>query len=531
MKLRSEQDLLDPKIRANVIAEITSSENVNRRNEYLKRYEIYKDLTSKWVIKSLQEEGLKRETIALMSTRASNVSIARKIVNKLARTYVGGVSRETSNGTGTNIQLDELAQLLDFDQKQKKSDRYRELYKNCAIQFVPEQVGDDDNPSFKIKMRILSPWQYDVIEDQHDREIPKCYILSDFTEQNQGMFAATEQQAGIHYGKRALRTTDKMDNIIADDPSDAGLGKKKRTFIWWSDHYHFTTDEKGEIIPELSPEEGLNPIEMLPIVNIAEEQDGQFWAEGGSDITDGSILVNKIITDMFSIAYIQGFGQFVITGKNLKEKIVMGPHHAIQFDYDPEDGDPQPSVSVVSANPPLEMWMRSVEQYVALLLSTNNLSPRMVSTSLDAVNFPSGIAMLIEMSEATDDISDKQESYKDSERLEWEIVKRWQNYLFDRNALADKFAEIGRLPEDLDVMIRFHEQKPVVTEDQKLANIKARRELGINSEVELLMIDNPDLTQQQAEEKLLKIKQERLERFASSLVQPLEEEEEETDAE
>jgi hypothetical protein len=498
MKLRNEQDLLDEYFRAAVIKDILADENVNRRKEHLKRREIYKDLTSKWVMKQLANEELSEATLAMMKNRCANISICKKIVDKLARTYKGGVIRTVDDESANEI-IGELVRLLNFDQKQKKIDKYLELHKNAMAFIVPEKSKDDE---YKLKMRALAPWQYDVIHDAVDKEVPRVLILTDYTEQNDF----------------DVNKSDDIDNIIADSPDDAGMhhsSSNGREFVWWSDNYHFTTNEHGQIIPGKQEDDLRNPIGMLPAVNYSEDQDGEFWAQGGEDLVDGSILVNLLITDMFSIANMQGYGMPVITGSNLKNNLKLGPNHALLLNYD-KDEDAKPEIQMMSANPPLDMWMRSIEQYVALLLSTNKLSPSSISTKLDAAQFPSGIAMLVEMSEATDDIEDKQKMFKDNERKTFDIIKAWHNTY--QGNLTPEFDALGKLPEEMDVNIKFNDVKPITTEKEKLETIKVRQELGLNEKVELLMLDNPDLSPEEAAEKLLRIEEEKMKAFHNSFV-------------
>lgn len=506
--LVAEEEILELRVRKKIIDEITGPENVARKNEALKRYDIYRDNTVKWVIEKLSKEGLKAETLEQMSNRAANVSICRKIVNKLARCYVGGVQR-TSDGEANQLALDSITKLLELDSKMKKADKYRELFKNAMIQIVPELVGESDEkvPKHKLKMKVMAPWQYDVVENWRDHELPRVVILSDFTERNRGIPTS---------GTPAL--SDGRDQAIADNPEDQGAGCKRK-FIWWSGKYHFTTDDKGTIINELSPDDRLNPIQMLPFVKVSEDQDGEFWAKGGEDLIDGSILVNTLLTDMFSLAYIQGWGQMVVIGDNIPELLTGGPHNAIVIAPNPSS-TVQPKVEFVSANPPLDMWMKSVEQYVALILSTNNLSPSNLSAKLDASTFPSGVSMLIEQSEATGNVEDKQKVFQDVEQSSGEIIEAWQNYLFERDALTPEWMDLGKL-QNLDINLKFTHSKPPITEKEKLETIKLRQELGLNEMVDLIQMDNPDLTKEEAEEKLKRIMEEKLNRMNSMLVQGL----------
>ena len=516
MRLMREDQILSADFRRQVIKEITGNENIKRKNEHLKRHEIYKDKTSKYVIEKLKKEGLKDETVELMSNRAGNVSICRKIVDKLARTYLGGVQREVeADETVINDQLSELSRLLCIDKKMKKADRYLELHKNCMIQVTPLIIGEGGENIMKPHIRILAPWQYDVIEGANDRETAKVVILSDFSDgARPAMPAPNEAETARHISRSTRPDSDGIDNIIADDPNDSD---RYHEFAWFSDNYHFTTDINGEIVQNLSPENGENVIGMLPFVNVAADQDGEFWAEGGDDIVDGSILVNTLITDMFGIAYIQGYGQVVVSGKNLPSTFRMGPHSAVLLEYD-KDEDPKPDVTVLNSNPPLDLWMRSIEQYVALLLSTNSLSPSSLSTRLDAANFPSGIAMLVEMSEATTDIEDKQKDFKDIEREVWRRIIAWQNILIDRNVAPESFKDIGTVNLSEDISVRFTDPKPVVSEQERLGNIEKRKGIGgLNEEVDYILMDNPDMTRDEAEKKLLRIKEEELKSMSAQI--------------
>lgn len=516
MRMFREEQILDSNFRKRVIQEITSNENVDRKNEALKRYEVYRDNTIKWVIKSLEDEGLKPTTLAQMSNRASNISIARKIINKLARCYSAGVQRES---TQAQEKIDELTKIMNWNQKMKKSDKYNELHKNTLIQCIPELCAEEsyESPKYELKLRNFQPWQYDAIEDANDHEKAACIILTDFLERDRNSSYRSQSDAGLHAREsNPYDFGNRSDELIADSPEDQGA--EQRYFIWWTNRYHFTTDQNGEYINEMSPEDKMNPVQMLPFANVVAEQDGEFWARGGQDIVDGSILVNKIITDRNAIAFIQGWGQPFITGVNIKDKIEGGPHNAIILEH--AAGDPAPTFDYKTANPPLGDWREMIEQYIALLLSTNNLSPRNVAGNLNASDLPSGIALLIEQSEATGSVEDKQMMFQEVENRLWDVTVRWINLLFSKDALTDRFKEIGQLPE-LDMTIKFNSLKAPISEKEKLEEIKLRKELGINEMVDLILIDNPNMTRKDAEDKLKKIMQEKLKRMASMMEEGL----------
>lgn len=504
MQITNEDQILDASIRKIIIGEIINgTENIARKNCELRKHEIYRDQNKKWVMHALLKEGFKQQTLARMENRASNISICKKIVNKLAQTYSGGVQR-IAEDEASQESIDLLADRLEVNTSLKKSDRYRQLFRNCAIQSVPVRCNDelqtDGSYKYEIVNKILAPWEYDVIEDPLDKTKPMVYIVTDFPERNQFSYDSLRGSDGFRDSAGiSLSRGDGREQAIADSREDVGTEEDRR-LIWWSSKYHFTTNQAGEIIS--APEENKNPISMLPFVNIAMDQDGEFWARGGEDVVDGSILINKQLTDINYITFCQGWGQLVIAAKDVPKQIIGGPDNAFVFDV--KDGDPTPQVFFASSNPPISQWLETLRNTLAMLLSTNNLTPRAISVSLDSSNISSGIALMIEQSEITQDIQDVQSLYQDWENDMWQIVTAWHSLYHGLNSLVEELQEIPPVKNPR-VVLKFHQMRPPVSETEQLEALKKRQELGIASTVDLIMIDNPDLSREEAEKKAQEI--------------------------
>ena len=502
-KLYSEDQILDKGFRAKVLEEVVGSENQSRKLEMKRRWDVYKDKTRQHVIEALSME-FDNETVHEMRNRAANVSIAKKIVNKLARSYNGGVTRNLEDALSQEA-VEKLAEELDFNTKKKKTDRYLELFKNCATHFVPKKVVREsfgELEKFCLQKRVLAPFHYDVIQDATEPDEARVLILSDIQEESPlvGLPAGSDgRNLPTNYNQK---TSDNIDGIIADDDKSA------ECFIWWSDNYHFTTDKEGTIIEDKSPEDRMNPIGIMPTVFFSDDQEGDFWAEGGEDLIDEAISINVLLTDMYSIANVQGWGQPFISGSNIPEKLVMGPHRALKFSYN--EGDPKPEFEYKSSNPPLDMHMRMIEQKISLLLTSKGLSTKFAG-QVSGADAASGISKLIDESEATESVEDRQRLFKDKEPLEWEVVKRWQNLYFERKVLCEDFMGIGKF-EDSNVNLKFGEVKPIITEEQKLRAMEQKKNLGIVTMLDLMKMDNPDMTDEEAEEKLRMIEEEKLAR-------------------
>lgn len=525
MKLISEDQILDLGFRELVISEmIDGHENLSRKHQELRKHEIYRDRNQKWVMQALAHEGYKDVTLARMRNRASNISICRKIVNKLAQTYVGGVKRLVEDKQSQES-IDLWTDELDVDTRFKKLDRYRQLFKNTRAHIVPVPVEFDDKGIpilFKMVMRILAPWEYDIIEDAHDPTKAKVLMLADFPERHRFHFhnndiagsqgfrqntfsLSTEGHEQGHHG--SFKHGDDKEQIIADSPADKGTEEDKRRVIWWSDHWHFTTDVKG--IMTDAPKDRVNPIGVIPGIDLHGDQDGHYWAIGGEDVVDGSIGINKKITDRNFIEFTQGWGQQVITGQNIPKLLVGGPDNAYTIETT-ADG-PQPQVFFASSNPNLDAWNNGIKMDLALLLSTNDLSPRNISASLDASNFPSGISLMIEQSEVVADVQDTQKLFQDKEPIFWEVLRRWHELFGGQNLLVPDMQDIP-IFEDSNVKVKFHQTIVPISEKEKLETMRIRKELGLSSLTDLIMQDNPELSEDEAKQRATDIMAEKKER-------------------
>lgn len=505
MRLTSENQILNQEFRTQVQKEIESKENLQRKKEMKRRYEVYNDLVRKHVIARLESE-MDGSTVSEMVHRAANISICKKIIDKKARVYKNGVVRKAADDL-LDEQLVEMESCLKLNNEMKKVNRYMELFRNVTVQVLP--VIDEATGKYKIKLNTLAPHYYDVIEDAHDPTQARVYILSYFRDNNNTVGTLIEgdgRGSGSTHSENSFRAGNASNEIIADAPNDFGFSK--REYIWWSDNYHFTTDESGNIISDKSPEDLMNPVGVKPFVDFHKEQDGQYWSMGGEDLIEGSILINLLLTDLYFIAKVQGMGLFYAFGKGIPKTLTIGPNKAIVIDM--QEGDPTPQIGFASSSPPIDSHMKMIEQYTALLLSTNNLEPSSISGNLSATNAASGIQELIQKSELTNEIEDDQELYRDNEPELMRLVATWMNLFASKKLLHPKYADVGLINPSLDYTIKFPPVQAYMSEKDKLDMLQLRYQLGLDSMIDILMLDNPDFSRDEAEEKLMRVLEDKL---------------------
>lgn len=513
MTVEREEQILDPGVRAAVMEAIKDGENVRRKNEMFRRWEILKDQTAVHV-RALLFRQFDAVTVDEMEYAITNYSIGRKIIKKLAKVYSNGVKRSMPKKAETQA-VEAIVKSIKLNTKMKKVNSYLKSAMNAMIYVKPVKVRlDSQNERFRYDVLPLFPYNYDVIENPENREEPMVVILSDFSPTQAVRYSPNPAAEGrtVNTSSGVVGRGNGQNSVIADDPRDAGgrLGDKSKRYIWWSKNFHFTTDESGEIVSGTDVE---NPINLLPMINIADEQDGQFWALGADDITDQSIKINALITHVNHVAITQGYGQLVISGPNIPKSVKVGPNHAINLEK-PEGETSNAEASFISANPPIDQLMGLATMQVGLLLSTNNLSTKGIQTDLSgAGTAESGIRMLLDMSELVDEIEEDESLFIESEPEIFERCRRWDELYRSKELLVDEQARI-KMPSSFEQLeVNFPPAKPIVSEKEELDVIKMRREMGINTEIELLQRDNPSMTEKQAMEKLMKLNDEKIKRL------------------
>lgn len=520
MFIFKDEDVLSLAFRQKIIREISGQENLDRKNAAIRRYEMFRDKTVDHVMKRLQDQGFKQDTLEQMRARAANVSILKKITKKKARSYVAGVDRKVVSKDGQELPeatktIQMLAEHLKVTQVFRRGDEARELHKNALVYCHPipvDRVATPDGLMHKWDMtaRVLFAHQFDVIPLAHDKERAGCVILSDYPAglkalgQGPGALGFVEKPDGSPGG-------DGQDQNIANSREDAGAGAAH--FVWWTRAYHFTTDKDGKIVKGEQLGDGSNPIKQLPFVELAKDQDGEYWGDGGDDLTEAAILINLLLTDFASILSAQGYGQPVLiqgstSGKDAqKEEVVTGPHNLIRVTVDDNgNGD----YKLVSTDPHPDAWIRLIEVYVALTLTTNNLSPRNISGKLDANTVASGVAKMFDESESTEDLTEAQGYFACKEDHFWEILAAWIAALKPTERLEEELANAAPIPLEAEVVARFKQQGVVLSEQEKLDLIKKRKEVGLTLLKDLIKMDNPNLSDEEAQQLLQKILEERV---------------------
>ena len=513
MKMTNEEMILDKNFRLSLIEEIEGPENRQRKLEAFKRYEILKDRIKKYILQNLMEE-LDADTVKDMQSRIATVNIYKKVVGKKARVYRTAPKRVATEGTDQE-QLDKFAAAINLNVSMKKANRYLEAMLNTDVFVRPikdvTQTTEQGAPKWKYRIDPMAPHSYDAIEDANDPERAMGYIFSPFhaLPPNVNDNPQNRERNGLVSN---FRDGDQKDQAIADSPAD-----KKKEYVWWGNKFHLTFDEEGTIVANKTPQDALNPIGVLPVASLAKDRDGSFWALGGEDLIEGSILINTILSDIYFIAKMHGTGLFYLFGKGVPKSYKVGANQAITLDV--QEGDPTPTIGFANANPQLEEHARLVEQYLAILLTTNDLEPGSVQGELSGTSAASGVQEMIIKAEPMGSVEDDQEIFRDAEPEVVNICAKWHNLYLDKGLLIDDLARLGKMPDKIEYAIKFGAVAQFINEKEKLDVIEKRLELELDDMIDALILDNPDLSTDEAKKIVEEREREKLKKAKEAMAQ------------
>ncbi len=491
---KEEEQITDVEFRAVVLQDITTSvETRDRKDEHLKRHEVFTDRARQWTLKLIEKE-MGGKVLQEMEDRVPNFPLSEKVVGKLARVYKDAPTREITEGTpaGDQKKLDELVELSQLNRFMKKVNKFVELHFNTVAKVLPRESRDEPG-KFEPSLQAVWPELYDVIPDPLDPTQPAVLIFAFYNDEPTDTV-------------KDYRTGDSSKDVVADAGRDKGeprLGStdKNKHFVWWSEHFNFITDGAGELVSKEGME---NELGFLPCTNFAKEQGKGFWAEGGEDITDNTILGNLLVADFNYTSKFQSAGIAVLTGDDPPANIKMGANRILVLPYKGEEKKPE--LTFANSGADLQGMMAGIEQHYAMSLSMAGLESGAASIKLDGKGgATSGVQEVVQKAEPKNITEDEQALYKAQEPELVKSIIKVVNKLNEKGILSTKWQGVAGINlEKFGYNLGFPEVKPFMTDKEKLELINAKRASGLYTEDMLLRQAHPDL--KEAELEALKVK-------------------------
>ena len=379
-------------------------------------FDIYEGDLLRFVKKALKIE-LHRQSYEQASPRISPININRRLVNKLSKVYSHPPERYTRNPANEPI-LEFYSKKMDIDNVFRDCNVFLNLHRYCLLQpyFDPKTMLP--------RARAIPASRFIAIStDKIDPARPTHIVL--FMGQRDG-----EAEFWI-YSEEELVKVLANGQVLQRSTND--LGRLPFTYV---------NRTKYSVMP--APDE---------------------------DLMQMSVLIPTLLTDVNYATKFQAFS--IIYGIDLQmENMELGPSNIWSFKSDPER-DVKPDINVLTPKAAVEDMMDSVESQLTMFLESRNIKWGQGKVESSR----SGVALMLQNIDITDDLRDQQVVFQHAEDDFWSLIS-------DLHPMwVSEYEEFKRQirGDDLDVIVEFPEVKLVNTEDEVLEREVKKLENGLST--------------------------------------------------
>lgn len=460
--------------RKKVLKQVYADQNFKRKAQAFKAYRILNFKHAGYVEKKLEEE--RGEEAGRHAKKFTSINIAPRMIDELASIYKDDPKRTFSNVKDDEA-ITDLYKLMKVNKNLKRSNRYLKALEQCEIQIIAKKD--------KLKMRVLPPYLYDIIEDPADPEDPIGYLTSDYTK------------------------------LISEQD------KKEHRFSWWTDDYNFITDGEGNILSDTEDGNDRNPISRLPFASVKDDEGFKYWAELKDTFVQFAVEFGALISSVVDAAESQGFGIAVLAASQKPEKIEFGIHKAVflKIHTDKEGNQVKPEFGFQNANPDLAAFIDLLEVILRFFLTSHGIDPKKISGKLEGQTFTSGVDRLLSMIQSFEASRDDFANFEGVEQEVFSIIKAWQENAADK--LGDKYRV--DIPKDCDLAVEFKKPEMIQTKAELLDYVVKQKEHDLITWKEAIQ-QIRNINEDMAEEVMQNILDEKANPIISKIAQEFEEE-------
>lgn len=258
------------------------------------------------------------------------------------------------------------------------------------------------------------------------------------------------------------------------------------TFTLWTPDMVRRMDANGHLLAE-EP----NPYGILPFVPCwGQPVTDFFWQRGARDLIMIQDAINRLLTIIgytidfqgFSTCYVKGAGDL---GEN---EFQAGPGCMVGL---PSDGE----IGFVSPNAPIEQVLAAIDYLMKQAAVTNGLP---ASTMATETSDESGVARIVGNRELEEMRSDDIALFTEYERRLFDVFRVVWNVHNPGRQMSDKAV----------LLVNFYDPKPTMTATEQAALWERLLGMGLLSPVDIMMERDPDLTRDEAQARLLLIRDE-----------------------
>ena len=494
-------DLLDKAVVSRILSETKMSEEKDRRTQSYNAYQVYSGNQETYVLNELKKLRPKSYT----GYTISNISISKIVTDKRAQSYNESPIRTIDGNEDKMEALEEIYKQADAEKEMQFLDVNYNLNKYTLmwVNYLMDEAGE----SGKWMFQTLHPYQFTLVRDKDTGElliVGLNYPSYDIT---------NDARNGDSYGPRlGAGKGDGVSDLIAENQSDSSSDAE--IWVFWSKDQHVKVrmEQKTEYVdgvPELKinvdylPIEGnannVNPLGVLPFVLVTKDTAIDYPTV--NPITTQSITYNVLQSETLSAKNLHGSG--VATLKypaNMQGKLDMMNHGLMSLIELPQQEDqPATEFDYHTSGSQLVPMKEIDNAYLMQVFHEHGIeNVKMEAGGVDAMN---GISRAIAGASVQKVIQRNQQTYSKLEKKMFEIIKAW-----------DSFLGFNQFDEDDDLQIVFPKPKVHMSDKETLETIEKMLALGLIEEWEKYIKMDPNLSEEEAKEKLERVNAEKMQK-------------------
>lgn len=466
-----------------LISDIETSQNRDRREREIKACEVYSGDLKQHVedrIKQLYPKTFNSFSI-------SDLNLSRKICDKLSNAYKQSPVRELESDQESELYSD-LMREIDSAHAWQTFDLYYNLHRYACMWFNYVEVDGEQ----KIILRPLAPFQFSrVVDKVGDTQV---FIVN---------FPTNE----LYY----TDDTDGRNALIQDSAQDSDY---KRYALWSKDQHVVVRYYQNEDLPEGASrlvyeniegnEANENKLGVIPAVFA--QQGDNYALPITNPITEQVIEFNQQYSSMLTSANVQSFGHLVLS--HPEDQQMPDEIYNSLFTYSrlPQvgDGAPETTLDYLNPSPNLDSQLAVLNDYGHQII-TEHLGDGAQKLNASST-FASGLDRMIAQADITNKIESNQEIYSKAENDLYLVIRAYYEAMNDFRYRSDELS------------VKYNKAKPVQSEQEILANIEKKMQLGLIEKYEALIMLNPNMSEAAAKEKIEAVKAEKQDDFNNFMV-------------
>ncbi len=269
--------------------------------------------------------------------------------------------------------------------------------------------------------------------------------------------------------------------------------------VFWSDEEHYRRDSAGNK-EDLPDGDGTNPFGVIPFPVKRLKNCVDFWGEGQNDLINVNEQTNVLLTKLVNSDVIMGTEGTVLAvnlglGKQGVEKqgekrVRTGRRHPLSVDEVKVD-DVIPTLQHITSDPHILETREMIDWYIRMVANFKGLNPNAVMSAIkDTSDFQKIMDAVDQMEIRKDDV----EPCRTFEQERFDITRTMNNVLVGTEE------GLKEIPGDAVLVVDFADIEIQKTPQDLRDDRDWRLEKNLITLIQILKEDNPDLTDEQAEE-------------------------------